>query len=182
MRRPSTQTIQRIARKSLSQLPIGFSEGDIPQAGLRLTKELKQAVRRARNSKGLTLYLPVERVHGMMKPASSATSEPIATDRKCRSRQRIANITRAAENVSACEIDGRAGVRALPKFSTDPEQGVKVPFWPAQFTVPAPKSAPASWLTSSLSTLVAQDIETEFTETLVESFDAVMTTFHWSYA
>lgn len=47
--------------------------------------------------------------------------------------------------------------------------------------MPIPHSAPATWLTFSFSTLIAPDMDTEFTETPVELFDAVMTTLRRSH-
>lgn len=179
----SKEAIQRIVRKSVSQLPAGFPKDDIPKARQQLTKELKQAVRQARNSNGLTLYLPVERMHGMLIPASFVASEPLeAPAGNVEPEAVLIDLACDAEDASARELDGTAAVRTLRKLPADPERGVEVPSWRVQYTVPIPHSVPAHWLTFSFSTLAAPDMDIEFTETLVELFDAVMTTFRWSYA
>ncbi|MEV5979839.1 hypothetical protein [Streptomyces sp. NPDC052114] len=177
------EAIQRIVRKSVAQLPVGFPKDDIPKARLKLTKELKETVRQARKSDGLSLYLPVEPMHGMIIPASFVASEPLTAPRTGIGPEAVLrDLARDAENASVRELDGTAAVRTLQKLPADPAKGVEVPSWQVQYTVPIPDSAPAQWLTFSFSTLVAPDMDTEFTETLVELFDAVMTTFRWSYA
>ncbi|WP_256975037.1 hypothetical protein [Streptomyces sp. CS159] len=174
--------IQRIVRASVAQLPAGFPKDDIPRARMQLVKELKQAVRKARDSNGLTLYLPVERVHGMLIPASFIASEPLASPTgDAKHESVLVDLARDAEDASARELDGTAAVRTLRKLPADPERGVEAPSWRVQYTVPIPHSVPAKWLTFSFSTLMAPDMDTEFTETLVELFDAVMTTFRWSH-
>ncbi|WP_202424734.1 hypothetical protein [Streptomyces sp. HUCO-GS316] len=145
--------------------------------------ELKQTVRKARNSNGLTLYLPVEPMHGMLIPASFIASEPLAAPTgNVEPEAVLVDLVRDAENASARDLDGTAAVRTLWKLPANPEKGVSVPSWRVQYTVPIPNSTPPRWLTFSFSTLVAPDMDMEFTETLVELFDAVMTTFRWSYA
>ncbi|WP_229703620.1 hypothetical protein [Streptomyces albiflavescens] len=167
----------------MSQLPAGFPKDDIPKARLQLTKELKQTVRQARNSDGLTLYLPVERMHGMLIPASFVASEPLgAPAGNIEPEAVLIDLARDAEEASARELDGTAAVRILQKLPADPDKGVEVPSWRVQYTVPITHSVPAQWLTFSFSTLTTPDMDIEFTETLVELFDAVMTTFRWSYA
>ncbi|MEU5684998.1 hypothetical protein DEJ48_16570 [Streptomyces venezuelae] len=177
------EAIQRIVRKSVAQLPAGFPKDDIPKARLQLTKELKETVRRARKSDGLTLYLPVEPMHGVIIPASFVASEPLAAPRPDIGPEDVLrDLARDSEDASVHELDGTAAVRTLQKLHADPDKGVEVPSWQVQYTVPIPDSTPAQWLTFSFSTLIATGMETEFTETLVELFDAVMTTFRWSYA
>ncbi|MGW0910910.1 hypothetical protein ACWD1Z_04040 [Streptomyces sp. NPDC002784] len=177
------EAIQRIVQKSVTQLPVGFPKDDIPKARMLLTKELKDTVRQARKSDGLTLYLPVERMHGMLIPASFIASEPLGAPTENVDPDRVLlDLARGAEEASARELDGTAAVRTLLKMPADPAKGVEVPSWRVQYTVPIPHSLPAQWLTFSFSTLIASGMDIEFTETLVELFDAVMTTFRWSYA
>ncbi|WP_217422812.1 hypothetical protein [Streptomyces sp. 8P21H-1] len=123
-------------------------------------------------------------MHGMIIPASFVVSEPLTapTGRKIESEAVLMDLARDAEDASLRELDGTAAVRTLQKVPADPDRGVEVPSWRVQYTVPIPDSAPAQWLTFSFSTLVAPGVDTEFTQTLVELFDAVMTTFRWSYA
>lgn len=175
--------IDRIVRSSVSQLPAGFPKDDIPKARLQVTKKLKQAARQARDSDGLTLYLPVERMHGMLIPASFIASRPLAAPAgKVEPETILLDLARDTEDASARELDGTAAVRTLRKLPAAPDKGVEVPSWRVQYTVPIPHSVPARWIAFSFSTLIAPDADTEFAETLVELFDAVMTTFRWSYA
>lgn len=177
------EAIQRAVRRSVSQLPAGFPKDDIPKARMLLTKELKETVRKARKANGLTLYLPVERMHGILIPASFVASEPLGSPTgNSKPEAVLLDLARDADDASPRELDGTAAVRIVRKRPADPDKGVEVPSWQVQYTVPIPRSVPCQWLTFSFSTLVAPDMDLEFTETLVELFDAVMTTFRWSYA
>ena len=183
LKQGTMEAVERIVRKSVSQLPIGFPKDDVPKARQRLTKELKKAARQARNSNGLTLYLPVERMHGLIIPASFIASEPLsAPTAGIEPEAVLVDLARDVEDPSVRELDGTASVRTLRKLPAAPDKGVEAPSWRVQYTVPIPNSSPAQWLTFSFSTLIASDIGPEFTETLVELFDAVMTTFRWSYS
>ncbi|MFI6807674.1 hypothetical protein ACIBO6_22065 [Streptomyces luteogriseus] len=48
--------------------------------------------------------------------------------------------------------------------------------------MPIPDSTPDRYLTFSFSALIAPGSNLAFYDTLVELFDAVMSTFRWSYA
>ncbi|MET8944627.1 hypothetical protein ABZX30_13850 [Streptomyces sp. NPDC004542] len=145
-------------------------------------KELKETVRQARKSDGLTLYLPVERIHGVIIPASFIASEPIDAPAGNGSEDPLNDLAHDAEGASRRELDGTVAVRTLQKLPPAPDNGVDMPSWRVQYIVPIPNSLPPKWLTFSFSALIAVDMGIEFTETLVDLFDAVMTTFRWSYA
>jgi hypothetical protein len=150
---------------------------------MRLIRELKETIRQARTSHGLTLYLPVERIHGMIIPASFIASEPISTSSgEGDPKAMLADLARDSDDASTRELDGVAAVRTVQKLPAAPDRGVDVPSWRVQYTVPIPESAPTQCLTFTFSTLIAADMDIEFAEILVELFDAVMTTFRWSYA
>ncbi|MFE9608308.1 hypothetical protein [Streptomyces sp. NPDC006012] len=177
------EAIRKIVNKSVLQLPPGFPKDDIPKARLRLIKELKETVRQARKSNGLSLYLPIERIHGMIIPASFVASEPLhAQVGDVDSRDLLINIAQNADISSARELDEIAAVRTLQKLPPAPDKGVEVPSWRVQYVVPIPNSTPARLMTFTFSTLIVPDMDIKFAETLVELFDAVMTTFRWSYA
>lgn len=183
LKQGTREAIQRIVRKAVSQLPVGFAKDDIPKARLLLSKELKHAVRQARKSRGLTLYLPVERMHGLLIPASFVASEPLGAPAEGVDPDAVLlDLARGNADASARELDGTPAVRTVRKMPAAPDRGVDLPSWQVQYTVPIPHSTPAQWLTFSFSTLVAADMDIEFTETLVELFDAVMTTFRWSHS
>ncbi|MFD4574892.1 hypothetical protein ACFWNK_20540 [Streptomyces sp. NPDC058417] len=167
----------------MAQLPAGFPKDDIPAARMRLTKELRRTVRQARRADGLTLYLPVERMYGVLVPASFVASAPLSAPRDGITPEAVLrDLAKDAEDASVRELDGTAAVRTSCTLPADPEREIAVPSRRVQYTVPIPDSAPAAWLTFTFSALIAADMEIEFTEILVELFDAVMTTFRWSHA
>ncbi|MGW0135236.1 hypothetical protein [Streptomyces sp. NPDC003299] len=130
----------------------------------------------------MTLYLPVERMHGVLIPASFVASEPLeAPPGGIDPDAVLLDLARGTPNTSSRDLDGTPSIRTLRKVPAAPDRGVDLPSWQVQYTVPIPHSTPAQWLTFSFSTLVPADMDIEFTETLVELFDAVMTTFRWSH-
>ncbi|MFD5181988.1 hypothetical protein ACFWMQ_04980 [Streptomyces sp. NPDC058372] len=183
LRSGTGEAIQRIVKKSVSQLPASFPKDDIPNARLKLIKELKDSVKEARKSDGLTLYLPVERMHGLLVPASFVASKPLAAPTtSSEPRAVLHDLARTSEDASVRKLDGSDAVRTLRKQTASPDRGVDVPSWQVQYTVPIPGPAPTHWLTFSFGTLTTTAVDLEFTETLIDLFDAVMTTFRWSYA
>jgi len=185
LRMGTKEAMDRIVRKAVAQLPVGFPKDDIPKARLKLTQEMKKVVRRASAKGGMTLYLPTERLHGVVLPASIVASEPIEIPRvRPRSGPEavlaaLASVTPGAETRS---LDDTAALRSERDVPADAAQGVDVAHRRVEYVVPVPDSAPDQYLTFSFSALIAPGSDPAFHDSLVELFDAVMGTFRWSYA
>ncbi|MET9526865.1 hypothetical protein [Streptomyces coeruleorubidus] len=179
------EAMDRIVRKAVAQLPVGFPKDDIPQARLKLTQELKKVVRRASAKGGMTLYLPTERLHGIALPVSIVASEPIEIPRVRPESGPEAVLAALASEIPGAEVrelDDTAALRSEREVPADPEQGVEVAHRRVEYLVPIPDSAPDKYLTFSYSALIAPGSDPAFYDTLVELFDAVMSTFRWSYS
>ncbi|MDK1347421.1 hypothetical protein QNO09_29805 [Streptomyces sp. 378] len=179
------EAMDRIVRKAVRQLPVGFPKDDIPKARLKLTQEMKKVVRRASAKRGMTLYLPTERLHGVALPVSIVASEPIEVPRvRPNSGPEAVLATLASETRGAevRELDGTAALRSERDVPPDPAQGVDVAHRRVEYFVPIPESTPDRYLTFSFSALIAPGSDSAFYDTLVELFDAVMSTFRWSYS
>jgi hypothetical protein len=177
--------MDRIVRKAVAQLPVGFPKDDIPKARLKLTQEMKKVVRRARAKGGMTLYLPTERLHGVALPVSIVASEPIEIPRvRPDSGPETVVAALAAETPGAelRELDDTAALRSERDVPADAAQGVDVAHRRVEYFVPIPDSTPDRYLAFSFSALIAPGSDPAFCDTLVELFDAVMSTFRWSYA
>jgi hypothetical protein len=178
--------MDRIVRKAVAQLPVGFPKDDIPKARLKLTQELKKVVRRASAKGGMTLYLPTERLHGITLPVSIVASEPIEIPRvRPESGPEAVLAALASETPPGAEIralDDTVALRSEREVPADPDQGVEVAHRRVEYLVPIPDSTPDKYLTFSYSALIAPGSDPAFYDTLVELFDAVMSTFRWSYS
>ncbi|MER7897404.1 hypothetical protein ABTX62_15115 [Streptomyces sp. NPDC096046] len=179
------EAMDRIVRKAVRQLPVGFPKDDIPKARMKLTQEMKKVVRRASAKGGMTLYLPTERLHGVALPVSIVASEPIEVPRVRPNSgpeavlAALASETRGAE---VRELDGTAALRSERDVPADPDRGVDVAHRRVEYFLPIPDSTPDRYLSFSFSTLIAPGSDPAFYDTLVELFDAVMSTFRWSYS
>lgn len=179
------EAMDRIVRKAVAQLPVGFPKDDIPKARLKLTQEMKKVVRRARAKGGMTLYLPTERLHGIALPVSIVASEPIEIPRvrpESGPEAVLAALASETPGAEIRELDDTAALRSEREVPADPEQGVEVAHRRVEYLVPIPDSTPDKYLTFSYSALIAPGPDPAFYDTLVELFDAVMGTFRWTYA
>ncbi|CAL9306828.1 MULTISPECIES: hypothetical protein [Streptomyces] len=185
LRAGTKEATDRIVRKAIAQLPVGFPKDDIPKARLRLNQEMKKVIRRARTKGGMTLYIPTERLHGVALPVSIVASEPIAIPRVRPNSgpeavlAALASVTPGAETR---ELDDTAALRSERDVPADAAQGVEVAHRRVEYFVPVPDSDPDQYLTFSFSALIAPGADPAFYDTLVELFDAVMSTFRWAYA
>ncbi|MEU5753395.1 hypothetical protein [Streptomyces sp. NPDC047829] len=184
LRIDTKEATDRIVRKAVAQLPLGFPKDDIPKARLKLEQELKKVARRARAKGGMTLYLPTERFHGVALPVSMVASEPIEIPRVRPNSgpeavlAALASITPGAE---VRELDDTAALRSSRDVPADATQGIDIPHRRVEYFVPIPDSDPDRYLAFSFSALIAPGSDPAFYDTLVELFDAVMSTFRWAY-
>ncbi|MFF7310279.1 hypothetical protein [Streptomyces sp. NPDC008137] len=181
----TAEAMDRIVRKAVAQLPVGFPKDDIPQARLKLAQEIKKVVRRASAKGGMTIYLPTERLHGVALPVSIVASEPIEVPRVRPNSGPEAVLAALASEIPGAEmreLDGTAALRSERDVLADAAQDVDVAHRQVEYFVPVPDSAPDKYLTFSFSALIAPGSDPAFYDTLVELFDAVMGTFRWSYA
>ncbi|MFJ2773452.1 hypothetical protein [Streptomyces sp. NPDC087300] len=176
--------MDRIVRKAVAQLPVGFPKDDIPQARLKLAQEMKKVVRRARAKGGMTLYVPTERLHGVALPVSIVASEPIEPRVTPDRGPEAVLLALAAETPGAeiRELDDTGALRSERDVPADAAQGIDVAHRRVEYFVPIPDSDPDGYITFSFSALIAPGSDPAFYDTLVELFDAVMSTFRWSYA
>ncbi|MFH9986039.1 hypothetical protein [Streptomyces luteogriseus] len=185
LRAGTREAMERIVRKAVRQLPAGFPKDDIPKARLKLTQELKKVVRRASAKGGMTLYLPTERLHGVALPVSILASEPIEIPRVRPSSGPEAVLAALASETAGAELrelDHTAALRSERDVPADAAQGVDVAHRRVEYLVPIPDSTPDRYVSFSFSALIAPGSDPAFYDTLVELFDAVMSTFRWSYA
>ncbi|MEU1145703.1 hypothetical protein ACFYO9_22175 [Streptomyces sp. NPDC005863] len=185
LRTGTQDAMDRIVRKAVGQLPAGFPKDDIPKARLKLLQEMKKVVRRARAKGGMTLYLPTERLHGVALPVSIVASEPIEVPgvRAGSGPEAVlAALASGTPGAEMRELDDTAALRSERDVPADPAQDVDVAHRRVEYFVPVPDSTPDQYLAFTFSALIAPGSDPAFSDTLVELYDAVMSTFRWSYA
>lgn len=185
LRTGTEEAMDRIVRKAVAQLPVGFPKDDIPKARMALLKEMKKVVRRARSKGGMTLYLPTERLHGIVLPVSFVASAPIEVPRvrpNSGPEAVLAALASVTPGAGTRELDNTAALRSEREVPPDTAKGIDVAHRRVEYVVPIPDSTPDKYLTFSFSALIAPGSDPTFNDALVELFDAVMTTFRWTYA
>jgi hypothetical protein len=183
LRNGADEAVKRIVDGAVAQLPEDIPKDDVIKARLELIKQLGKAVKQARKADGLTLYLPVERIHGTHIAASFVVSEvlsgpggSVGTD------EIVSRLLADATNSEPIAVDGSDGIRVDKITPPDPDRDVEFPSRRIDYVLPVPRSGAPQWVTVCFSTIADGDPKSEFAEVLVELFDAVMTTFRWSYA
>ncbi|WP_328495770.1 hypothetical protein OHS59_25820 [Streptomyces sp. NBC_00414] len=183
LREGTDEAVKRIVDRGVAQLSEDIPRDDVIKARLELMKRLNKAAQQARKADGLTLYLPVERIHGTLIPASIVVSEALTgPGARTGSGQVVAHLLADGAGSEPVSIDGADGVRGDKTVAADPEREVEYASRRIDYVLPVPKSPVAQWVTICFSTIADGDPHSEFAEVLVELFDAVMTTFRWSYS
>jgi hypothetical protein len=164
-----------------------LSHEDIPRDKLtpyrmELGRQLTAAARRARQQGGTELYLPVELEHGTVIAASFVVSEGLLGDTEDVDPRQIAAFM-AAEDEAArpVEIDGAVGVRTERVAPPDPAEGVEYGSRRVDYVLSLPAD-PNRWLVIAFSALGAGDPDDKFAKLLVDLFDAIISTFRWTWS
>ncbi|MEV0930350.1 hypothetical protein ACIBMX_24375 [Streptomyces phaeochromogenes] len=183
LRDGADEAVKRIVDLGVTQLSEDIPKDDVIRARLELMKRLNKAVQQARKADGLTLYLPVERIHGTLIAASIVVSEALAGPRVgVGSGEVVAQLLADGASSEPVTIDGADGVRVDKTVAADLEREVAYASRRIDYVLPVPGSTVAQWVTVCFSTIADGHPHSEFAEVLVELFDAVMTTFRWSYS
>ncbi|WP_434594705.1 hypothetical protein [Streptomyces sp. A5-4] len=183
LRAGTDQALKRIVDQAVEQLSEDIPKDDVIKARLELRKQLTKAVKPARKAGGLTLYLPVERIHGSLVAASFVVSEVLSgPSGSGPSGDVVAQLLSGAADSEPITVDGSEGTRTDRVLPPAPEREVEFPSRRIDYVLPVPRSTSSQWVTVCFSTIADGDPAGEFAEVLVELFDAVMTTFRWSYA
>ncbi|MDT9701757.1 hypothetical protein [Streptomyces sp. P17] len=139
--------ILKIVDRSIAQLPDDLPKDDVSKVRMELFKQLKKAARRAGKAHGLLLYLPIERIHGTVIPASFIVSEPIpASGPGAQTDQILAMLAADRGDSESVEIDGSAGLRfdrIVPPTDDAADDPVSRRI---EYVLPVPGSAIPRWL------------------------------------
>ncbi|MFF4566006.1 hypothetical protein [Streptomyces sp. NPDC001435] len=176
-------TILRIIDHSIENLPRDLPKDDVSKARMELFKQLRKAAKQAARNNGQMLYLPVERVYGTYIPASFVVSEPLIGSGVGVDSDEVLGLLAAGRGDSEpVDLDGAEGMRIERVVPPPPDSEVQYASRRVEYVLRVPGSPVPRWLTITFSTAGDGNTDSEFTAALVDLFDAVMTTFRWSYA
>ncbi|PIB12086.1 hypothetical protein B1C81_02595 [Streptomyces sp. HG99] len=182
LRNGTDDAVRRIVDRSVDHLSEEIPKDDVIKARLELIKRLNKAVQQARKAGGLTLYLPVERIHGTLVAASIVVSEALSGPGvNVAGDDVVAQLLADGAGSEPVTVDGADGVRMDKVVAADAEREVEHASRRIDYALPVPGSPVAQSVTVCFSTIADGDPRSEFADVLVELFDAVMTTFRWSY-
>jgi hypothetical protein len=151
----------------------------------KLEGQLTRTIASARASGGRELYVPVERMGGVLVPASFVVAEVSPTpdgDGGAHLVDRVlARLVAREDAAGLVDVDGGPALRSESRAARDEigSTGVQAGARRVEYLLPVPGS-PGRWLAVSCSVLEPEDDEDDLAGLLVELFDAVMTTFRWS--
>ncbi|MFI1961747.1 hypothetical protein ACH46L_31235 [Streptomyces althioticus] len=175
-------SILNLVDSSIGQLPENIPRDDVSKVRMELFRELRKAARKASRANGMMLYLPVERVHGSVVPASFVVSEPItATGAGFTSNQVLNGVAAERGESETVTVDGVTGTRIERIVPPTERSEFEFPSRRVEYIIPLPGSPLPSWLAITFSTVGDGNPESEYSAALVDLFDAVMMTFRWSY-
>ncbi|MGA5120195.1 hypothetical protein [Streptomyces pseudogriseolus] len=175
-------SILALVDRSVDELPEELPRDDVSKVRMELFKQLRKAARKASKANGMMLYLPVERVHGSVVPASFVVSEPIsATGAGFLSEQVFTGVAAGRGESETVTVDGATATR-IERVVPPPEGSeMQFPSRRVEYMLPVPGSPFPRWLAIAFSTVGDGKPNSEYSSALVDLFDAVMMTFRWSY-
>lgn len=183
--------VARLVDRAFADLPSDVPPDTAASLRRRLELHLRSTLTSARTNGATELYLPTERMGGVLVPASFVVAEvdpgtgPGAPgpgdDGHDLVTGVLARLIAAAEDARATEVDGAPALRTESRAAGAPERqlGIQAATRRVDYLLAVPDH-PGRWLAVSCTILEAADDDEDLAGLLVELFDAVMTTFRWS--
>ena len=183
VRQGTREAIKHILDEVMGRVSKSVPREKLVRPRIQLEQQLTAMADRARRSSGLDLYLPIEYMHGSTVPASFVVSEgsPGQLGDEADPADVITFLATQTPGSSMTEVDGALGARTETVAPADPENDVPFGSRRVDYVLTVP-SDPGRWLMITFSTLGDGDPEGQFARILVELFDAIMSTFRWSWA
>jgi hypothetical protein len=187
------EAVDRLVDGAFADVPADLPPDTVASLRRRLEGHLRVTLATARGNGGTELYLPTQRVGGVLMPASFVVAEvdmgapasmgapgagdPSSPDLVTRT---VARLVAADESARAAEVDGAPAVRSTSRSVGAPSQqmGISATSRRVDYLVAVP-GRPGRWLAVSFTVLEATD-DPLLAELLVELFDAAMTTVRWA--
>ncbi|MGP3999146.1 hypothetical protein [Streptomyces sp. 8N706] len=183
LREGTKAALERIFFTHMDKVPDGVSRDDAMRFRLELRQQMQKKARAARRHGGLDLYLPVRPRGGRLIAASIIVSElPIGSAERAQNERVLEGLSAstASPGVTAVKVAGSNAIRRERVAAAEPDRELDIASRRVEYAMPVP-GAPEKWLSISFSTSGDGNPESDFTDVLVELFDAVVGTFKWRY-
>lgn len=148
-----------------------------------LEKRIREMIRLAQDNEGIDLYVPVERMHGRIVPASFLVAllsfDTVETPEP---QDVLAAYAGDSEGATIVEVGGAPSVRTevvVPPVPDAVDESL-LGSWRVTYLVPIVQGRD-SWLTLTFSTAGDGQGDVEVAELLVSLFDAIVSTFRWTF-
>lgn len=193
LRNGTKEALENVLFSHMEHVPDGIPRDDAMRFRLDMRRQIQKQARAARRNGGLDLYLPVLPRGGIFLMASFIVAEmPLGQDRAAPPEAVLAQL--AGEDgpdgsAARVEVAGAPALRRSYRSAPDAEalrsapeavQQAAMPTRRVEYVIPVADD-PGRWISITFSTPGDGDLDSEFTGVLVELFDAVVTTFKWSY-
>ncbi|MCW8377665.1 hypothetical protein [Streptomyces justiciae] len=182
LREGTKEALEKILFSHMGQVPEGIPRDDAMRFRLDMRRQLEKQARAARRNGGLDLYLPVLPRGGIFLMASFIVAEmPIDQGHPVPPEAVITQlIDDGVPNGAATKVDvaGAPALRRDYRHTLDEEELLTRR---VDYVIPVAND-PGRWISINFSTPGDGDVDSEFTGVLVDLFDAVVSTFKWSYA
>lgn len=194
LRKGETEDVVRsVVASAFARVPADVPRDKLTPLRLELERRLRAAVAEARKANALELYLPMRLAGDVNLGASFIISEALLPAR-ARSDgaagkasapaeialQLLSEDTAANMDVSSGEVDGALAVRRERVAPAVADRGAEMASRRVDYFVSVPGD-PGRWFVAAFSTIGAGDPRDDLADALVEWFDALMTTFRWSW-
>ncbi|MFJ5608637.1 hypothetical protein ACIQCJ_04540 [Streptomyces sp. NPDC093221] len=175
--------------RGIERIPAGVPRDEGMAFRAEVRRRVEGMAREARAGGGLDLYVPVKARAGLVVGASFVVAE-VAGEWAGEEPGaeavlgRLVGEERGGAPGEVREVAGTLGVRweyVEPPALRESEP-VETYARHVDYVVPVPRQGAGRWLAVAFSTVGDGDPGSEFTRALAELFDALMTTFRWSYA
>ncbi|WP_405409145.1 hypothetical protein [Streptomyces decoyicus] len=193
LRDGTKEALENVLFSHMWEVPEGIPRDDAMRFRLDARRQIGKQARAARRNGGLDLYLPVLPRGGTFLMASFIVAEmPIGQYGAAPPEAVLAQLAEedgSGKSVAKVEVAGAPAVRRFYQPTDDAEkvrsapeavQQAALPTCRVEYVIPVVDD-PGRWISINFSTPGDGDLDSEFTDVLVELFDAVVGTFRWSY-
>ena len=192
LREGTKQALEKVLFSHMGQVPEGIPRDDAMRFRLDMRRQLEKQARAARRNGGLDLYLPMLPRGGIFLMASFIVAEmPIGQGHAVPPQaviDQLVNEDVPGGTAKRVDVAGAPALRRAYHSTLDEEQPsspeavqqATMPTRRVEYVLPVAND-PGRWISINFSTPGDGDIDSEFTDVLVELFDAVVGTFRWSY-
>ena len=188
LRHRSRTAIGSVVDMALRQIPENVPRDTIPHYRAALQGRLEAMARQARGQGGVDLYLPIAPSGGVPVSASFLISEamrvaPVGTDDRASDPAQVLAYLESEiidGEQRTMTIDDTTALRIERTAPPDEQTEFNAASRRVDYILPFPAD-PGRWLISAFNTHGAGDPDDDWARALLELFDAIMSTFRWTW-